>query len=65
MVTTTCLLWPCGRVIQVCMGGEIPDSFHIKPEDLVDKDSITILTIPRSSTRDIEFEVKEIGKVLR
>lgn len=50
---------------KVCMGGDIPESFHIKPEDLVDKDSITVITVPRSSTRDIELEVKEMGKVIR
>ena len=47
------------------MGGDIPESFHIKPEALVDKDSIIVLTIPRSSTRDVELQVKETGKVLR
>ena len=47
------------------MGGEIPESYHVKPESLVDPDNITIITIPRSSTRDVELEVKDQGKMLR
>ena len=47
------------------MGGDIPESFYVKPEALVDMDRVTTLVVPRSSSRDVIVEVKEAGKVLR
>ncbi|KAK2177997.1 hypothetical protein NP493_568g01012 [Ridgeia piscesae] len=50
---------------KVGMGGDIPESFYVKPEALVDMDRVTTLVVPRSSSRDVIVEVKEAGKVLR
>lgn len=50
---------------KVGMGGDVPESFHIKPEALVDMDRVTKIVVPRSSNRDVTVEVKEPGKVLR
>ena len=48
------------------MGGDVPESYHIKPEALVDMDRVTSIVVPRISSHDVCFNVKEpAGKVLR
>ncbi|KAI0213251.1 SEC14-like protein 2 [Lamellibrachia satsuma] len=50
---------------KVCMGGDVPELFHVKPEALVDMDRVMTIIVPRSSSRDVKIDMKETGKVLR
>lgn len=51
-------------VIQICMGGTIPESYHRqKPE--VDLSNFTTITVARGGSEQIPIDVVKPGQILR
>ena len=51
--------------VQICLGGEVPFSYYLREQCLLDPDKWTTVTLAAGSQLDLEFNVTEPKSLLK